>query len=177
MPIFLPPTIPGEPAWTSSFSVTLNNAAGGGYQDYSFRTAIPASAISISGSTIRVTLNADPAQPVTFDNVSIVERSGSTADGTTTPTELKFSGASGVAIAAGGTAVSDALAFSLDETKSYLVIFDITTTAANAYGYRILSGDITYFKAATNSYSTASVSGFSSSATQTWFVSKIEVLA
>ena len=72
MPIFLPPTIAGEASWVTSFSITNNNAAGGGYGDYSFRAAVPASAISTSGNTIRVTLQAEPSFDVGFDNVSIV---------------------------------------------------------------------------------------------------------
>lgn len=176
MPIFLPPTITaGEVSWATSFSQTLADSSQIGLENYSFRQAIAASAISTSGTTIRVTISANAGATSTFDNISIVERSGSTENGTTTPTELKFSGASGVSISAGGTAVSDALSFTLDETKSYLVIFDFAASGGNAQRHSS-AGDTTYFKAATNSWNVQSPAGFSSAATQTWSVSKIEVL-
>lgn len=168
---------PKSQTWVSSFSATLNNATGGPYANYSFRQAIPASSISTSGSIIRLTITAEPANPTAFSNVSIGVRSGATADCTATPTEFKYGGASGVLVAAGSTGVSDALTFSFDETKDHIITGDFTATAGNSYGYRVLSGDTIYYKAATASYNSATVSGFTSAAGQTWFFSKIEVLA
>ena len=177
MPIFLPPTIAGEASWVTSFSTTLNNATGGGYASYSFRQVIPATAISTSGSVIRLTITAEPSNPTAFSNVSIGVRSGATADCTSTPTEFKYSSASGILVPAGTSAVSDALTFSFNEASDHIVTGDFTAAAANSYGYRVMSGDTVYYKAATASYASATVSGFASASGQTWFFSKIEVLA
>lgn len=57
-----------------------------------------------------------------ISHVSIVERSGSTDDGTTTPTVVTFNnGAAGATIAKGGTITSDLIPFALDNAKDYLV--------------------------------------------------------
>lgn len=175
MPIFLPPTISGGASWSLSFSQTLDGTAQPGVENFSFRTVVPAASISTSGSTIRVTLGGDGSNTVQFDNVSIVERSGSTENGTTTPTELKFSGASGVTISGGGEATSDSLSFTLDETKDYLVICDVHST--NGYTDRKESGGPTYYKAATDSWNVQSPAGFSSAGSVSWNITKIEVLA
>lgn len=173
MPVFLPPTIAGEASWVTSFSQTLDGTVQPGLEGWSLRTAVPAASISTSGNTIRVTLGGDGTNTLQFDNVSIVERSGSTENGTTTPTELKFSGASGVTISGGGTATSDSLSFTIDESKDYLVICDVHST--NGYTDRKNSGGPTYYKAATDSWNVQSPAGFSSQAVS-WNVTKIEVL-
>ena len=174
MPIFLPPTITaGEVSWATSFSQTLDGTPQPGVENFSFRTVVPAASISTSGNTIRITLGGDGTNTAQFTNVSIVERSGSTVNGTTTPTELKFSGASGVTISGGVEATSDQLSFSIDETKDYLIICDVHST--NGYTDRKESGGPTYYKAATDSWNVQSPAGFSSQAVS-WNVTKIEVL-
>lgn len=59
---------------------------------------------------------------------SIVERSGSTWNGTTTPTPITFnSGEAGAQCAIGGEIVSDPIYYAVDNAKDYLVITDYGT--------------------------------------------------
>ncbi len=87
----------------TAWSDTLD-ANDSGYSGYTVRQVLAAADISTSGSKIRVTLEASGAGNFSADNVSIVERDAD-ANGTTTPTEILFSGGSGVAITAGQTKV------------------------------------------------------------------------
>lgn len=158
----------GPPTTTWSASLTTDQ---GSLANYSFRQVIPASAISTNGVQCRITLTAHSSSTSQFSRVSIVARDGSTANGTAVPTEILFSGASGVTITGGTTAVSDWLTFAIDETKDYLVITDFAGSNGNS---RYAAGGVTYFKAATASWDQQTVSGFSSD-TQTRHVSLIEV--
>ncbi len=115
--------------WSVSFAYnTLLMLAG-----YSIRQVIPAANISTSGDHIRITLrstylaNPEFAAGFATNHVSIVERSGATENGTTTPTEITFNnGESGCAVVGHYTEVtSDLIPFAIDETKDYLVIMDI----------------------------------------------------
>ena len=149
-----------------------------GAENYTFRMIIPAAQISTSGSRIRVTITGHSSSTSEIDNVSIVERSGSSADGTTTPTELLFGGGGhGCTITAGNTAVSDWLTYSLDETKDYLISVDVAVSNGNRRE-DLSTGYGRYFKASDNSYNAQNMpagytdqSGFA----YTSYVSKIEV--
>jgi hypothetical protein len=167
-----PPTL----AWITSF-VGSFDSNGSGNADMSLRQAIPATSITVSGTHVRVTFRASTVEGLKVDNASIVERDGTTANGTATPTELKFSGVSGFSCAADSTVVSDDLNFTIDETKSYLVIIDISSdTALDSQRYKAsFSGARNYYKTATNSYNTQTVSGFSDNGEALHYVDKIEV--
>lgn len=142
------------------------------WDDYSIRQVVPNASISTSGDWVRVQIVAPATGTFSADNISIVERSGSTADGTVAPTELLFSGGSGVTVSGGSSTWSDWTQLAIDETKDYLAIIDFNAT--NDDGRYKESTGTSYYKAATNSYATQSVSGFSSE-TRTWCVGNIEV--
>ena len=168
---------PKSPSWVTSFTYTLADGSQvAGYADWALRQAIPASAISTSGSTIRVTIKGNATVTAKYDNISIVERSPGTVNGVTTPTELKFAGASGVTIAAGAEAVSDPLVFSIDETKPYFIHFDVASVNG-AFQRHATAGDDAYYKVATNDWNTQSPTGYTLITPYMFGVSKIEVLA
>lgn len=162
----------------ASYAVTetyTKSTSGGGDNDdtnYTFRSIIPAGSISTSGAYVRITLVAAAGATTKFDNVSIVERSGSTANGTTTPTEVLFSGVSGCTITSGGSATSDWIAFAIDETKSYLVCLDVSSTNGTAKYFGSLGE--AYGVASNNSYNVQNMPGSPSSVYYRG-VTKIEV--
>ena len=138
----------------------------------SLRQVIPNAQISTNGTFVRVQIVAPATGTFIGDNISIVPRSGSTADGTTTPTELLFSGLSGVTVAGGSTTWSDWTEFTVDETADHLVIIDYNGSN-NDVRYKESTGT-SYTKTTTDSYATAAVAGFSTT-TRTWSVGNIEV--
>jgi len=154
---------------TWSKSLTINGGTSG---EYSYRQVIAAADISTSGSTIRVTFTANSSGTnFVIQAAAIGERSGSTANCVATPTQLLFGGNAGTTITAGQSRISDALVFSLDETKSYIVIIDFASGATAA---KYASSGFIYYKALSDSYNQATVTGYSTAA-QTNGVSKIEV--
>jgi len=78
--------------------------------------------ISDDATTIRVTFHAKSDAALTIDGASIGERDGSSDDFATTPTRITFDdGNHTVTIPAGTTKVSDAITFTIDESKDYLI--------------------------------------------------------
>jgi hypothetical protein len=108
------------------------------------------------GNQIRVTLAASTAEAMTIKHVSVVERSGSTSNGTGTPVEIKFGGASGASLAAGATLTSDWTNFTVESGKTYLVIVDYNTGNPR-YGS---STPGFYWQYSTESWSQQNVSGY-----------------
>lgn len=140
--------------WSDILSPNAN------WGDQSGRQVCAAASISTSGEQIRVTVEAATTGELIIDNAAIVERSGSTANGTTTPTEILFGGTSGVTIAQGTEEVSDWLVFTLDETKDYLLICDINDNAASDnIRYIDGGGDGNYNSPYTDSYNTQNMGG------------------
>jgi len=143
----------------TSWSDTLDTNTGS-YTGFTWRQIAAAGSISTSGKYIRVSLEASSAEGLDIDNVAIVERDGSTANGTTTPTEILFSGTSGINIAAGATEVSDWLEYPLDETKDYLLIADVGDTVGVANSRRVNDGgDGYYLTTANDSYNVKDMPG------------------
>lgn len=104
---------------------------------------------------MRVTFKAASAEGLKVDNASIVQRSGSTGNGTTTPTELLFSGVSGFDCAANSTVTSDTLAYTTTP-GDYLVTFDVSSDAAKDAQKYITPGAM-YYAASTNWYNVQTI--------------------
>ena len=141
------------------------------YYKYGVRQLIRPSELSASGSIISVTLQASAVDLVGENkNVglklavcSIVERSGTTSSGVTTPTRITFNnGQDGCAIVPGGTITSDQIPFTLDHTKSYLLCMDIDATGKTT-GTNSSGGKTLYWNTVAPSTARSGGSGFYSS--------------
>jgi hypothetical protein len=140
----------GSSLWTASLPTD-----NGGWQAMTLRQIISSSDISAGGDRIRITFTGFSNSLGVLDNVSIVERSGATANGTTTPTEILFSG-SGIMIPAGGTVVSEWLDYTVDADKSYLLCMDvISDSTKDDFRANLSSGAGYYYTANNNSYNVA----------------------
>jgi hypothetical protein len=139
----------------------------------SYRIVVLGSEITYSGNQVRVKLQSGDIAGVggmEITGVGIVERSGTSDDGTTTPTELTLSDDSIITLRQGGQiAYTNWSDFTVDETKSYLIIVDVdedctynSITRAN----RISTGSFElttgghYYKADVATYNQQTVSGF-----------------
>ncbi len=94
-----------------------------------------------------------------FPNMTTQDRAGRTQ-----PIELKFGGVSGVSLAPGATATSDFTVLSFYSSDNLVIVMDFSSTAASAGRLLNAGTPISQFKAATASYNTAVVSGFSAGA-------------
>ena len=154
------------------WSETLDTSDSG-WANYTVRNVIAAADITKSANRIRVTLQAAGSGNLVIDNASIVERDPGTDDGTEVPTELLWSGSSGVTVLAGSESTSDWLDFTINSSKDYLVILDFAATAN--WAKKLSSGGGgRYYKAASNSYNVQSITGSTWNAGVTTAVCKIE---
>lgn len=149
-------------AWTQSTVAAKTHA----------RDIVAAADISTSGNTIRITLKGHSTTAYDILGCSIVERSGTSDDGTTTPTRITFdSGSSSTTVQIGTDKVSDEITFALDETKTYLlhIFFNtgVTTYAATSGGR--------YYKTSDTNYTMDQTWSSDGNSSNFFFLSKIEV--
>ncbi len=147
----------------------------GTWANYTMRIVVPASQISSDGAFIKVRFEASTTEGLKIDNASIVERS-SGADGVGVPTELLFSAGSGFDIAAGTSIESDALEFNLDSTRDYLICIDVSSDPAKDLARGKAGGSLSrYYKAASNSYNTQTLTGATFNSGTSSFVNRISI--
>jgi hypothetical protein len=157
--------------FAQSWSETLDSD-GAGWEGYTLRQVLPASGVSSGGHRVKLTFRGHSSSSCRVDNASIVERSGSTAHGVATPTQVFFSGSSGVTISANSTVTSDSVDFFVDPEKDYLVIMDLGGSNGNIRSKAV--GGVCYYKAAADSYNQQYLSG-TTEQSQTRLCLKLEV--
>lgn len=138
--------------------------------DGSYRSVISGVELVASGNQSRFVFGGEPTVGFTVSHASVVPRSGSTDDGTATPTEITFNGASGFSVAAGEQIVSDWIDFPIALGTDYLVIVDFSGGEATFNG-----GSTTYYLNS-NTWDQQTVAGTSSGGGIA-FLAKIEVRA
>lgn len=163
------PIMPREQTVNTANSIALTSNSSTN-EDSSLREII--TPLAFGGRWIRATFEAASAATSQVDNASVGIRS-SNADTAATPVEFLFSGVSGFTLTAGTSITSDWAQISCTTSDSLIVVMDIHST--NGTLRFSGSGMNSYFKAATNSYNQASVSGFTLEASRTYVVNKIEV--
>ncbi|KKB09415.1 hypothetical protein [Devosia chinhatensis] len=138
-------------ATSANPALTANST---GYGGYSTRELVPASALTVSGDKVRLTLTPPTSGANTpIDDVWIGHVGGTAPNFDGTQVRVTFAGgATGVTLVAGGASVvSDAIDYALDETKDLVVSFDFGATADvrrnsaasgyNSYQKAVTSGD------------------------------------
>jgi hypothetical protein len=139
------------------FSATLDSNAAGSGNSSSRQTVTNSSAVS--GTQVRVRFQGPSSGTLNVDNASVGIRSGATANTVATPVELKFSGVSGFSLSATAEITSDWADLVIGSSDELIVVNDHGGTSTERY---VLATGPNYFKLATDSYATASVSGFTS---------------
>ena len=155
---------------------TINNFVVDTAAGVNYRNLIPAAKISKSGTIIRIKITGYNTHEVTFNGVSIGERSGTSDDFAATPTRVTFNrGDSSVTVPAGATIYSDAIFFALDESKDYFIHLHDVPYSGTVYQGRSASGSGLYYNISeTDDSMTQSVS-YSWLAKYTYFVADIEI--
>jgi hypothetical protein len=149
----------------------------------SVRVKIPASAISASGSAVRVTLSAGGGalEGFNFDK-AYIGHSASSGDGWDFDggqTQLLFGTSASGAVAHEGTLTSDAVTFSLDSAKDLTISFDVSSNAGadEAASDNVVagtSGYAMYYKDTANEAEQSTPSGYTTVANRMSIVSSIE---
>lgn len=113
---------PSTDVFTKTLTETSDNYGG---TTLEMRCVIPAADISGIGNRVSVTLKASSTHSLVLTSVYIVERDGTTPNGTTVPTQVTFSNymnGQNIWITTGTIATSDLIEFEIDDTKDYLLI-------------------------------------------------------
>lgn len=163
----------GTRADTSLYTATLNEN-GAANEGYSMRNVCSSLGSSGSWRQIRVRfVAATSGANFTTTNASVGIRS-SNANTTATPTELKFSGVSGFDLAPNTTITSDWTDFNFSSTDSLIVIFDVYAVSGGNLRIVLTGSTDAYAKAATQSYNSSSVTGFSLGSGDTYSIDLVE---
>lgn len=157
--------ISGSGFWLDAYRMTVKSGEEDGYNGYTVRWRIPASALRATGSLARVRFMPGASGMALAKAYIGIAKAGdaSEVDFDATPTQLKFDGG-----AAGKTSsiefVSDPLAFTVDGTAPILVsaYFSGTTALCKLQGLPS-AGSSTYYKSSVDQAATVDVSGYSSS--------------
>lgn len=122
---------------------------------------------------IRVTFKSAAAAVLKTDHCAIGIATGTNANTTATPVELKFSGVSGFTISIGASATSDWVNFNGFTSSDKLVpIMDIAATGGSGNAF-VASGPNMFFKSGASYNSTDGSTGFTNAGAYA-FVSSIE---
>ena len=165
-------------SWTSVFTATITDSTGNGTNDQNIRNKFPANFLSGSGTTIRVSVKANPGFALQVDGMAIGAASG-TMDFASTPARITFGGENTLSAAANSETTSDAITFTLDNTVANII--SIGLIDGFYYSYAAPTGPVSYYKnGTTDSDESQTVDvvdgGYSDSANMVRLVSKIEVL-
>src|SRR5258705_7785439 len=129
---------------------------------------------------VRATFQASSSQSFHTDHCSIGISTGTNANTTATPIELKFAGASGFNITSGTTITSDWVNLSGFTSSDKLVVIFDCNSGANSGNFEdnLSSANCTnWFQAATVSWNVAAPAGFTSQATTNLSLKSVEVQA
>jgi hypothetical protein len=162
--------------FATTFSRTLNANVALGTGNF-FRVVIQASEISVSGTNVRVTFEAQSAGSLVIDNAWIGPQGAGDAWNFSSGAQrrLLFSGANGATIGAGTQLASDSLVYTLNEAVNQVVHIQAGTTGS----FRRLAGTSNvgiYYKAGTDDGTDTGGGSLTTHATnEVWAVPLIEV--
>lgn len=163
--------------WQSTFT-SVFNADNPGWDGYNLRQVLLAPVLSVSGSKVRVTLQASSAAGgFTIDNAEIGHAAlvGDAYDFDGTQVALTFSGGSaGVTVAQGNTTLSDEITYAFDETKGFIIAMHFTGTSS-LRSQSASANTSAHYKLAANEVSTTDVTAYVTAGDGLIGINKIEV--
>lgn len=171
---FFAPVVTG---WKTSWSQALNITSLS-WNGFTLRQVIPASLITISGSLVRVTIEAGGTEGCAIDALYIghAAAAGDAYDFDGNQVRCQSVGSNSFTVAAGTSLLLDEVAFALDETKNIIIAAHFNDAAHDNIGGRAIASYTAYFKTA-NEAGTTDVTGYSNTASALRLVNKIEVFA
>jgi len=158
--------------WQTTFSKTMT-AEEAGYGGYTHRQPIPFYTLAVSGTAIRITVEAGTGGSAGVSNMYIQERgAGDEYDFLSTPVPVTFdSGSSSVTVAAGVPKLSDEIAFTFDRDKSYVIAIYFGGAATLR---RESDVGNSYYKGGSDA-ATVNASGYSLTGGRMYFIKQVEV--
>lgn len=129
-----------------SYSYTGSGSISDSPDAYWWRSVIPASTTSCSGTQIRVTFEGHTSSASIISGTSICERSGTTDDCTATPTRITWgTGNNGVTLGTTGTTASDWITYTWDTSKDHLIHIYMADAGTQYFSSRAQTGITRYY--------------------------------
>jgi hypothetical protein len=152
--------------WLASMSADFDNNWSTEFNGYTTRQVISASALGKSGAEVRLVLVASSLAGFSIDAMYIGEQasSGEAYDmkaSNPAPAQILVSGSGSFVASAGQTITTDALTFTIDEAKTYIISTHFNASSKTRFDGIPPSGSNNYVKSAVNEAATADVSGYS----------------
>ena len=124
---------PGTTAWTAGAQSSGGSWLDSTFDNRTFRTLLRGSAISASGATVQLQFRGRTSGSYIINNVSLVQRTGSTLNGDdSTSTPVTFGGSSNITVPPGGL-TSDPIAFNLVAGQDVFLTFWVPAGAPGVY--------------------------------------------
>lgn len=162
------------PSWTDTFSLSMSSE-GSGYDGITLRQVYDASLLSDSGTMVRLQLKSGTFNGCIIDGLYIGEQAptGDAYD-MVSPSQFLISGSGSFTIPGGTPTYTDALTFTFDETKTYVISVHFSGTP-DYLGFQGSTSVAGFYKSASEA-GTADVSGYTPRPSgQAFLVSKIQV--
>jgi hypothetical protein len=153
-------------SWVTASNWASNDgAAGSSFQTHTVRMIINGSALTRSGSKVRITMETTSATSVTLQKCYIGQQasSGDTYDFASAPTQITWDGgSSGFTGDINAGKVSDEITFAIDETLNYIIAFRFTSVAGTNLVSETSTSNQTqvYYKAAVDDVTTVNATGY-----------------
>lgn len=116
--------------WQTCASASLDANGFAGFQGSTIRQIINAAGLSVSGSEVRLTFEADTTRSWNMTEVYIGQQGAGNPYGfLTTPTPITFGGGNaGFSLTSGQSILSDEITFTFDATKNHVIGMDWVNT-------------------------------------------------
>lgn len=166
----------GGPGWLTTFSQSLGTVSTG-WNGFNLRSVIDSSRLSVSGSKVRITVQASSTGGAVVDHVFIGEQalSGNLWDFDGTQQQLFFnSGSASFTLGTSGQVTSDSLVYVIDMTKNLVVAFHFNG-ASQIEVQGSTAGAAIYFKSSADETSVSAPTGYTANVTTVGFVNLVEV--
>jgi len=137
----------GGLTWQTTFSQALGTDSTG-WQGFNLRQWINSSLLSVSGSNVRLTLQAHSAAPCTIGDIYIGHQAaaGDAYDFDGNQAQIKVAGSGSFTITSGSSVVTDSAVFSLDKTKNLIVaVYFSIGSASSVSSANAVSNVAAYF--------------------------------
>jgi len=165
-----------EPEWVTVFGHG-HDFISPGWSGYNLRQGLLAGFFTHSGTKIRLTLNAAPAEGVKVSGMYAGHASAAAQynfDGT--QVQIKVGGVAAFTIPAGGTVVTDPIDYPFDKKKNFLLSAHFDSAANDTpTGSQHASGATIWHKVSASEAANTTITGYATTNSNLRFISKIEV--
>jgi 6-phosphogluconolactonase (cycloisomerase 2 family) len=167
-------------SFVQSNAWAVSSAFGAAFNGYTVRQVVDSGQLTRSGSKVKISFKGTTTDGNSISScyIGLKASSGDAYDFASAPTQVTFNGGSaGFSVTSTTAVTSDEISFEIDETKSYVIAFRVTSGFNNWAATVNAGSNQVWAKSASNDASTVNATGYTnfSSTGEVLGISKIEV--